>query len=167
MPELADTNKYCNVCGKTFSGKNSYRIHLFVVHKINDASKLEANKLYPNVNDFKYYCCSCDRTLSRNYLLKNYPRKVHGIELQIRTKGGLEPDVDNPNNCCRVCKAHSLLLGLYRQHCKSTDRMTLPASQRKNTHPDAEIDRHGPSDHYAKFGGIYKEFILNALEARA
>lgn len=126
IARLADTNKHCKVCDKTFSGKDSNRIHLFVAHKINDESKLETNKLNPNVNDPKYYCCSCDRSLSRNYLFKNHPRRVHGIGLQIRTERGLEPDVGNPNNYCRICKTYSLLLGLYRQCCKNIHRMTLP-----------------------------------------
>ncbi|KAL7319646.1 hypothetical protein PS15m_002761 [Mucor circinelloides] len=129
---LADSNKHCNACDRTFSNKGAYGSHLFVVHKINDETKLDAGKLKPDIDDPNYYCRSCDRTLSSKDSFQSHVRQRHGMGLSSQTEREQKLDINETTNYCCVCKrTYSNNLN-YRRHLIIRHGMRMPSYKKRN-----------------------------------
>ncbi|KAL0135557.1 C2H2-type zinc finger transcription factor [Mucor lusitanicus] len=83
-PSSSLTNLYCQTCDKRFSSSYCYRLHLFVIHKVDIRQILQKQKdTLPNVNDPNNYCRACQKTYSSKGGYRAHLRLVHQMILPL------------------------------------------------------------------------------------
>ncbi|KAL0135510.1 C2H2-type zinc finger transcription factor [Mucor lusitanicus] len=121
------TDSYCQTCDKRLSSIQSYRRHLFLVHKVNIRQIQRKQKdVLPNVNDPNFYCHSCEKKMASKHSFSQHLRWVHSIFKSAPPQSKLKPDIDDPNNYCRACQKTYSSKGVYRAHLRLVHQMILP-----------------------------------------
>ncbi|EPB91950.1 hypothetical protein HMPREF1544_01244 [Mucor circinelloides 1006PhL] len=121
---IADT--YCKICDVRLGSKQSYKIHLLTIHKVDWRLNQQKSKNMPDVNDPNFYCCACEKKLSCKGSFKLHLIAVHAMYLSAPKKIDLELDTDDPNNNCRVCEKNYSSKDTYRKHLRLVHHMDLP-----------------------------------------
>ncbi|KAF1796885.1 hypothetical protein FB192DRAFT_1036309 [Mucor lusitanicus] len=146
-PSSSLTNLYCQTCDKRFSSSYCYRLHLFVIHKVDIRQILQKQKdTLPNVNDPNNYCRACQKTYSSKGGYRAHLRLVHQMILPLSRVNNVNhkqlPDPYNRNHYCSVCKKKYSQAGVYRQHCRQAHLMVL--GHHSIVNPNAEINVNDP-----------------------
>ncbi|KAG1100687.1 hypothetical protein G6F42_017624 [Rhizopus arrhizus] len=140
---IADT--YCKICDVRLGSKQSYKIHLLTIHKVDWRLNQQKSKNMPDVNDPNFYCCACEKKLSCKGSFRLHLIAVHAMYLSAPKKIDLELDTDDPNNNCRVCEKNYSSKDTYRNHLRLVHHMALPPLRRNvnlGRQPDPNDSHH-------------------------
>ncbi|KAF1805870.1 hypothetical protein FB192DRAFT_1364930 [Mucor lusitanicus] len=163
VPDVDDPNGYCCVCEKTYSTVHYYKVHVATFHATpidpqntqQQQQQQQQQQVLPDVDDPNFHCRSCQKTFLDQNRYRSHLRGAHKMKLiSMRSSShddgdpDLLPDPLDPNLYCRVCKATSKTLKLFRRHCRHLHHMTLDPIPLPN--PDAEIDVDSPECYCVK-----------------